>query len=532
MAFNSLLWLENSRMQQIDAPVVKDLGMTPIYEKLIKMSPLGESVIDRICLDEATLTYRQHILSDFMDQPALMADLSESLKEFTVLKHKLHKGDNRATNFYTLVNLVMMVEATIQCLESLHSHLSYHRVTAEGLLTMRARITETLSSETFRKTKKDLREIRYVFRTIASAELSVNLNQAMRPNEAMVTDVNQVPYRFPMAFRKVADTLEQDHDFLGRYLQSYNPVFGVGILDWDLLDELEYAFRSHRTVLVDFLTSYESIDISPYMQLLQEITFYHASCALLNQLKSSGFPLCFPSFDLQDPSCMVLHRLYNIRTAFRLIEQHDGDAESHMVYNDFHMARRCHDFVLTGANRGGKTTFTQAIGQIRLLAQLGLMVPAASASLGIVDQIFTHFPVQEKETVDLGRLGKECQMFVRLFHQATERSLILMNEAFTGTSYLESLNISLEALRAIQHKGVSLIFNTHLHELAKGPFSEDPEVSLEHPVVSLIAGHEQDACTYIIQPGLPLGSSYARDIAEKYGVTFEQLTCSKGGRSL
>ena len=64
---------------------------------------------------------------------------------------------------------------------------------------------------------------------------------------------------------------------------------------------------------------------------------------------------------------------------------------------------------MTGPNRGGKTIFTQAWGIAMLLAQLGIYVPAESAAISPCDNIFTHFPADENDTVDLGRLGEESK---------------------------------------------------------------------------------------------------------------------------
>ena len=106
-------------------------------------------------------------------------------------------------------------------------------------------------------------------------------------------------------------------------------------------------------------------------------------------------------------------------------------------------------YVLTGANRGGKTTITQAIGQLFLLAQSGISVPAEQFVFDPADLVLTHFPADEDKTLDLGRLGEECRRFRELYAQSTEKSLILLNETFSTTSFEEGYFIAVDAVKAI-----------------------------------------------------------------------------------
>ena len=101
-----------------------------------------------------------------------------------------------------------------------------------------------------------------------------------------------------------------------------------------------------------------------------------------------------------------------------------------IVTNDLFFDEKHCVYILTGANRGGKTTITQAVGQLFVLAQGGLFVPGESFRYVPCDCIYTHFPADEDKTMDLGRLGEECVRFREMFSQATDRSLMLLNETF------------------------------------------------------------------------------------------------------
>ena len=180
--------------------------------------------------------------------------------------------------------------------------------------------------------------------------------------------------------------------------------------------------------------------------------------------------------------------------------------------------------MLTGANRGGKTTLTQAIGQLFLLAQSGIRVPGQRFSFDPTDQVLTHFPADEDKTMDLGRLGEECRRFRDLYARLTPRSLLLLNETFSTTSFEEGYEIATDALKAILRRGARTIYNTHMHKLARELDTQinDPEATGQ--ALSLVMETREGQPSFHARLAPPEGKSFARGIAEKYGVTFEQLT--------
>lgn len=301
-------------------------------------------------------------------------------------------------------------------------------------------------------------------------------------------------------------------------------MFKLDYVDWDILDELSYAFKSYKEVFNRFVKKYQKIDIKPYITLLEELTFYQASYELSHQLQRLGLPQCFPKLLNANERVMNLKNFYNVNTAYEKMNVIDVYPNKSVILNDLTMNKDARIFILTGANRGGKTTVTQAVGQIQIFAQLGLFVPAEQASISLADNIFTHFSIKERDTVDLGRLGKECEMFSTIFHQSSEKSLLLLNESFSGTSHLESLKIAEEAVMAAKYKRLRMIYNTHLHELAATACNYNDIFNNDTHISSLVIGSEKDRLSYKIHVGEPLGRSYARDEAYKYGITYEQLT--------
>jgi DNA mismatch repair ATPase MutS len=164
-----------------------------------------------------------------------------------------------------------------------------------------------------------------------------------------------------------------------------------------------------------------------------------------------------------------------------------------------------------------------ALGAAVAFAMLGLPVPAESAEISVVDGIFTHFPEGADDTIDKGRLGEECARLREIFDEVTEDSLILLDESLSSTGAYEATYIASEILTAFAAMSVRGIFSTHLHELAA---ELDNIAARTHgaPIDTLVAGIEGEGKrSFKIIRAKPDGKSYARDIANRYGLTYENI---------
>ncbi|QUI24584.1 hypothetical protein HZI73_20760 [Vallitalea pronyensis] len=519
--FDSLLWLPESQYKKIHPQVIEDLNLHRLYDRLMDISEENEALIYKICMDEETIRYRQAILTDFMDSPDFIKDLEMNLKEFYDLQSRNSKVTETHSNFYYLIDLVMTVDMSIRCAENLRQTLLYHQPTSQGLLGLLENVEHLIQEKEFKAMKQDLKNIQHIFRQIRGLEVSINMSPVMRAYEAQVTHITDHTFRYPGVFRKVATMSDSGLQFMGRYLKRYDAVFNMGKVHLDLMDEMEYGLREHRDILLEFLERYRKLDTKPFVSLLQEVTFYKASCDLLNTLRNQNLPICKPQILDASKRTMRLKDCYNIALAIH--DQERSEETEAIIYNNMNMDEDGRIIILTGANRGGKTTITQAIGQIQIFGQLGLLVPAQEADLSLVDGVFTHFPVLEKETVHLGRFGKECEGFNRIFKLATSKSLLLLNESFSGTSYLESLKIAEEVVKAVKYKRMRMIYNTHLHELATHTRILNKELNNDTPIVSLVTGFQNGHNTYKIYQGNPLGMSHGIEIAKQHKVTYHQL---------
>jgi len=126
--------------------------------------------------------------------------------------------------------------------------------------------------------------------------------------------------------------------------------------------------------------------------------------------------------------------------------------------------------IVTGANMGGKSTILRQIAIIQILAQIGSYVPASSARLPIIDRIWTRVGASDDLTSGRSTFMVEMTETASILHNATPRSLILLDEIGRGTSTFDGLSIAwavAEYLHNSQQHSAKTIFATHYHELTE-----------------------------------------------------------------
>ncbi|MCX7121304.1 MAG: DNA mismatch repair protein MutS [Gammaproteobacteria bacterium] len=189
--------------------------------------------------------------------------------------------------------------------------------------------------------------------------------------------------------------------------------------------------------------------------------------------------------------------------------------ENHFVPNDtiFNVEKRM--LLITGPNMGGKSTYMRQTALITLMAHIGSYVPAASARFGKIDRIFTRIGASDDLSSGRSTFMVEMTETANILHNATENSLVLMDEIGRGTSTFDGLSLAWAcALHLANHSKAFTLFATHYFELTHLPLESDV-ISNVH----LDATEHNDQIVFLhkLKSG-PANQSYGLQVAKLAGV--------------
>jgi DNA mismatch repair protein MutS len=176
--------------------------------------------------------------------------------------------------------------------------------------------------------------------------------------------------------------------------------------------------------------------------------------------------------------------------------------------------------LITGPNMAGKSTYLRQTGLIVLMAQIGSFVPAEYARIGVVDRIFTRVGASDRLSRGLSTFMVEMIETANILRNATDKSLVLLDEIGRGTSTFDGLSIAwaiFETLHDNEKRAAMTLFATHYHEMTT------LADSLEHAGNYQIAVRE-DGDKLIFLHKIIAGacdSSYGIHVAEMAGLPSE-----------
>ena len=144
-------------------------------------------------------------------------------------------------------------------------------------------------------------------------------------------------------------------------------------------------------------------------------------------------------------------------------------AEEKFVPNDTDLdGERVRLAIITGPNMAGKSTYIRQVALIVLMAQIGSFVPAANAEIGLVDRIFTRVGANDDLSRGQSTFMVEMNETANIVNNASERSLVILDEIGRGTSTFDGLSIAWSVAEFLHDKVKSrTLFATHYHELTK-----------------------------------------------------------------
>jgi len=194
------------------------------------------------------------------------------------------------------------------------------------------------------------------------------------------------------------------------------------------------------------------------------------------------------------------------------------------VANDLHMNNERKMLIITGPNMGGKSTYMRQAALIVLLAQIGSFVPASAATIGLVDRIFTRIGSSDDLAGGRSTFMVEMMETANILHNATDRSLVLMDEVGRGTSTFDGLSLAWACGYHLAEKVKAFtLFATHYFELTALPETLSGIVN-----VHLDATEHNDNIVFLhaIQEG-PASQSYGLQVAKLAGIPKQVVDLAK-----
>lgn len=196
----------------------------------------------------------------------------------------------------------------------------------------------------------------------------------------------------------------------------------------------------------------------------------------------------------------------------------------HFTANHTDLDHKHRLILLTGPNMGGKSTYMRQVALIVLLAHTGSFVPADSARIGPVDQIFTRIGASDDLASNRSTFMVEMSETACILHHATEQSLVLMDEVGRGTSTFDGLAIAHAVAGHLLQKNKSFsLFATHYFELTRLPETCAAAVNMH---LSALEQGRDIVFLHQIQPG-PAGKSYGIAVAKLAGLPNRALKAAQ-----
>lgn len=300
------------------------------------------------------------------------------------------------------------------------------------------------------------------------------------------------------------------------YLATLPDYQDMNHVEAQILDLVARLYPDTFGALSDFCTRYRAFIDDTVSLFDRQVQFYLGYFHVIDRLGTGAGSFCLPTVS-DEPSDVRLVGAFDVVLADKL-----ADTNQVVVANDFSVRGPERFLVVSGMNQGGKSTFARAFGQLFYLAGLGLPVPAASAQLFVPDQIFTHFEREEDPAALHGKLEDDLIRMHDILGQVTGSSIVIVNELFSSTTLADAITLGTAVLtQLVEHgcRGVCVTFVDELSRLGAATVS----------LVSMVDPDDPARRTFRVERRPADGLSSALVLAERYGLTYAQLTTAVTG---
>lgn len=475
--------------------------------------------LERYLTDDINvINYRLDALTDLMENRKLyesMLEIVPQIDSFRELRSLSSAASDEVDDLYSVRDL----QVYLDLVDYLFENLNKFELKSEMFLTIKKEINAICKSEEYETIKKCLPENVKLIQSIQSVTVGVNLDLALHPVEAGLVSINNQKY----ASGSLIDKLLRADMKPSSFQCSAPLIIPTSMMSREEKERIEFSINSglHK-ILRNSLRSwkpavkaYSQSKINFLISYYSDLRFLIAAAEFFYKLKSMNYPVCCPKvYPIEKKRCLI-KQTYNPEYVLQY---------GHMTLNDIEFDERGGIYIFTGANGGGKTLFAKSVAVCQALFQLGLYVPAEYAEMSPRSEILLHFQ-QHDGSIIKSRFMDECEHMSNVMKAADKYSMVLCDEAFSGTNANEAVAIASEVIKAMSAKGCQGIFITHMHELSSLP----QEINTFEGCVScldnltVMVDEESGKRLYKIVRESPDKTSRAVDIAKRYGLDYESL---------
>lgn len=485
-------------------------------------------IIKELCTDEEVINYRLDAMEDFIACPKIIPAVYKMVR--TLLNDERLNGRDKSSpdSFAAFRASVRSLDVFAQAVDEMYGICGVYNGKArsaavKGLLKYFGDIHD---SDSFAEMKNIIAELGQILSSrVRSVTVAINFDEDMRPTEAGIVSIsNTAASRKPTVLdRLMYPTAKRPDDY---FMKNVHTKFEEGTdipreIDRALFNDIEAATDAYLKKLDLAFDRFDRISFDNVSLLQMQLDFYSGAIRIKDAAEARGLKMCRPEILPKEERRGEIKGVFDLcfyRMAAKANPEKSGD--DFIVTNDVDFGADGRFYMLTGANNGGKTTFTRGVGLCQIFAQTGIYVPAAECRLSTVDYVYTHFPKEEVVGINSSRFTTEIKELKTISDTITPYSLLLMNESIQSTTPKECVSIAKEILRIFTIIGARGIYATHLIDLASELEDINADPDNRSKLVSLIACVDESdgRRLYRIKRGNPAVTGYADTIFKQFGI--------------
>lgn len=485
----------------LEPPFFRDLNLDQIVGSVL--AEKGEydlaAFFHAVPTDLATITYRHEVFRDLENDV-----VAGALDEFATAMHDVRERLSEARKLYYRYQkeALFLAAASLygEAVVKLGSKLAAADLVSAGLRSFAGYLASYLRAAPYTALSTEAAQV-------AAGLATIQYSLLIRSNSIQVRDYDREPDYTPTV-TKSFERFQQGQ--VGDYAKNFSDPAEMNHVEAGILD---FIARLHPDVFsaLDAYCAKHATFVDPAIgRFDREIQFYIGWSAHRRKFEQAGLSFCYPVVAERNKQ-VCCTAAFDLALANKLI-----DSKTVPVTNDFSLSGAERVFVVSGPNQGGKTTFARTFGQLNYLAALGCPIPGRKAQTFLFDQIFTHFEREEDISTQRGKLEDDLFRIHEILLLATSRSIIIMNEIFTSTTLSDAILLGKRVMDKILKLDLLCVCVTFIDELA----ALGPKIV---SVASTVVPEDPARRTFKIVRKPADGKAYAVFVAERYGLTFDQI---------